>query len=221
MLTAEILQRRIDTAGAMQSLVKTMKALAAVNINQFEQAVRSLADYDRTVQLGLQALLRKYEFYGGLVRGEKYKGYMILVYDERGELIAKSLSHDWLLDIVDRLRALLRRAIRDWFVEGSDPGLCLTERVPPAVIEFGRRCQRDVVAQREARDLAARHAICLEGLGGTEDGVIGALAAVGLVAGGNDPIVIDMPKGRYVPRFHRRKSGEGTSRLPSGTSDRP
>ena len=59
MLTAEILQRRIDTAEAMQSLVKTMKALAAVNINQFEQAVRSLADYDRTVQLGLQALLRE------------------------------------------------------------------------------------------------------------------------------------------------------------------
>ena len=52
MLTAEILQRRIDTAEAMQSLVKTMKALAAVNINQFEQAVRSLADYDRTVQHG-------------------------------------------------------------------------------------------------------------------------------------------------------------------------
>ena len=59
MLTAEILQRRIDTAEAMQSLVKTMKALAAVNINQYEQAVRSLADYDRTVQLGLQALLRE------------------------------------------------------------------------------------------------------------------------------------------------------------------
>jgi hypothetical protein len=38
--------------------------------------------------------------------------------------------------------------------------------------------------------LAAAHGIRLLGLGGTQDGVIGALAAVGLAASGND--------GRYV-----------------------
>jgi len=93
---------------------------------------------------------------------------------------------------IDGLRELLRRAIRDWFVEGSDPGLCITERVPPEVVEFGRRCQRDVVSQQAARELAAEHAVYLEGLGGTEDGVIGALAAVGLVAGGNDGRVVNL-----------------------------
>ncbi|RKX43944.1 MAG: hypothetical protein DRP64_07490 [Verrucomicrobia bacterium] len=28
---------------------------------------------------------------------------MILVYDERGEIIARNMSHDWLLDIVEEL----------------------------------------------------------------------------------------------------------------------
>jgi 2-polyprenyl-6-methoxyphenol hydroxylase-like FAD-dependent oxidoreductase len=38
--------------------------------------------------------------------------------------------------------------------------------------------------------LAAAHGIHLEGLGGTNGGVIGALAAVGLAAGGNDGRVV-------------------------------
>lgn len=76
------------------------------------------------------------------------------------------------------------------FQPGSDPGLCVVKSVPPAVAEFGRKAQTDLVSQAEARALAAEHGISLRGLGGTEDGVIGALAAVGLAAGGND--------GRYV-----------------------
>jgi F-type H+-transporting ATPase subunit gamma len=35
-----------------------MKALAAVNIRQYERAVESLEDYNRTVEMGLQAVLR-------------------------------------------------------------------------------------------------------------------------------------------------------------------
>ncbi len=53
---------------------------------------------------GKDKILRRYENYGGTLRGEKYKGYMILVYDERGEIIAQNLSHDWLLDLVEKLR---------------------------------------------------------------------------------------------------------------------
>jgi len=90
-------------------------------------------------------------------------------------------------------RAVLARTeavMRQHFNPGSDPGLCVATRVPEAVTDFGRRAQRDVVSQAEARRLAAAHAIPLLGLGGTEDGVIGALAAVGLAAQGDD--------GRYV-----------------------
>jgi tRNA(Ile2) C34 agmatinyltransferase TiaS len=83
-------------------------------------------------------------------------------------------------------RALVRRH----FNPGSDPGLCVSHTVPAAVTAFGRRAQKEVVTQEEARALAAAHDILLAGLGGTEAGVIGALAAVGLAAGGED--------GRYV-----------------------
>jgi hypothetical protein len=91
---------------------------------------------------------------------------------------------------IESLIEKLRAAMRDWFVPGSDPGLCVAAAVPQAVAEFGRRCKTDFVDQQEARDLAARHGLYLEGLGGTEGGVIGALAAVGLAAGGDDGRIV-------------------------------
>jgi len=87
----------------------------------------------------------------------------------------------------------LQAEIRAWYVPGSDPGLCLAERVSTEVVSFGRRCQREVVGQADARALAAADMIHLEGFGGTEDGVIGALAAVGLLAGGDDGRVVHLP----------------------------
>ena len=53
------LRRKMDGAGKLGSVVRTMKALAASNIGQYENAVRSLADYHRTVQLGLAAFFRQ------------------------------------------------------------------------------------------------------------------------------------------------------------------
>jgi F-type H+-transporting ATPase subunit gamma len=52
------LRRKIDSAGDLQSVVRTMKALAASNIGQYEQSVNALADYYRTVELGLSACAR-------------------------------------------------------------------------------------------------------------------------------------------------------------------
>jgi hypothetical protein len=91
---------------------------------------------------------------------------------------------------IESLIEQLRAVMCDWFVPGSDPGLCVAAAVPQAVTEFGRRCQRELVDQQEARDLAVRHGLYLEGLGGTEGGVIGALAAVGLAAGGGDGRIV-------------------------------
>ena len=90
------------------------------------------------------------------------------------------------------LSAELRQAVVEWCPPGSDPGLCLTAEVPEAVARFGRRCQRELVEQAEARAVAASHDIYLEGLGGTEGGVIGALAAVGLAADGDDGRVVQL-----------------------------
>jgi len=53
------LRRKIDGAGDLQSVVRTMKALAASSIGQYEQSVSALADYARTVELGLSVCFRK------------------------------------------------------------------------------------------------------------------------------------------------------------------
>ena len=57
----ETLRRKIDSADELGSVVRTMKALAASGIVQYERAVRSLDDYYRTVELGLVACMRDKE----------------------------------------------------------------------------------------------------------------------------------------------------------------
>ena len=57
--TTASLRRKIDSAGDLQSVVRTMKALAASSIGQYERSVRALADYTRTVELGLSVCLRE------------------------------------------------------------------------------------------------------------------------------------------------------------------
>ena len=59
--TIASLRRKIGTAGDLQSVVRTMKAVAASSITQYERAVAALDDYYRTVQLGLVACLRGME----------------------------------------------------------------------------------------------------------------------------------------------------------------
>jgi F-type H+-transporting ATPase subunit gamma len=53
------LRRKIGGAGDLQSVVRTMKAVAASSIGQYEKSVLALADYYRTVELGLSACFRK------------------------------------------------------------------------------------------------------------------------------------------------------------------
>src|SRR5450432_3084400 len=59
--TTASLTRKINSAGDLQSVVRTMKALAASSIGQYEKSVRALADYYRTVELGLGACFRESE----------------------------------------------------------------------------------------------------------------------------------------------------------------
>ena len=56
--TTASLSRKISSAGDLQSVVRTMKALAASSIGQYERSVRALGDYYRTLELGLSACLR-------------------------------------------------------------------------------------------------------------------------------------------------------------------
>lgn len=56
--TTASLRRKIGSAGDLQSVVRTMKALAASSIGQYEQSVRALADYNRTIEFGLSICFR-------------------------------------------------------------------------------------------------------------------------------------------------------------------
>lgn len=55
--TLEDLNRKLEGAKDIKSVVKAMKAMAASNITQYEQAVASLGDYYQTVVLGIKAYL--------------------------------------------------------------------------------------------------------------------------------------------------------------------
>ena len=86
------------------------------------------------------------------------------------------------------LGVLTERAVRhlqaNW-MDGSDPGLCIAWdgcRAMPALVAFGKRAAVEVVTQEDARAAAA--GARLSGHGGTEDGIIGAAAGVGLTADG-------------------------------------
>lgn len=104
---------------------------------------------------------------------------------------------------MDRARLLetIREVMRAWFVEGSDPGLCVASAGTAEMDEFAARAKAELVRQQEARSVAARAGCHLEGLGGTEQGIIGALAAVALAAGGNDGRVVHLSTWPYPDDF--------------------
>jgi len=85
-----------------------------------------------------------------------------------GDLISRAVHH-----------------IERHFIHGSDPGLCVASEDNLALsklIHFGRACTSRVVTQKEA--LQAASGSHLSGHGGTNGGIIGAAAAVGLTAHG-------------------------------------
>ena len=73
---------------------------------------------------------------------------------------------------------------------GSDPGLCVAvaDRLknPARIIAFGNKAKHQVLGKAEAFALAQQHGLHLSEHGGTGDGIIGALAGVGLRLGKND-----------------------------------
>ncbi len=56
--TIASLRRKIHSSQDLRSVVRTMKAVAASSIGQYENSVRALTEYYRSVELGLSACLR-------------------------------------------------------------------------------------------------------------------------------------------------------------------
>jgi hypothetical protein len=90
----------------------------------------------------------------------------------------------------EQLLASVRAVMRAWYVEGSDPGLAVAGEASAGMAAFAARAKTDVVNQSEARSVADEARCHLEGLGGTNQGIIGALAAIALAAGGDDGRVV-------------------------------
>lgn len=53
------LRRKIESAEQLQSVVRTMKVLAAANIRDCDRAVDALAEYGRAMELGFQAVVQR------------------------------------------------------------------------------------------------------------------------------------------------------------------
>ncbi len=75
---------------------------------------------------------------------------------------------------------------------GSDPGVCTcaADQVTPELIAYAEAAQREVVPKDRAIKLARKLGVLLSEVGGTGDGIVGALASAGLRGSGNG--------GRYV-----------------------
>lgn len=72
--TAESLRRKTRGAEDLQSVVRTMKAMAASSIGQYEKSVRALGDYHRTVELGLSACFREGDAAGWMEKRTEHTG---------------------------------------------------------------------------------------------------------------------------------------------------
>ena len=102
-------------------------------------------------------------------------------------------------DVLDSVRKI----IKERFQDGSDPGLAIADVVPDSVRKFGREAQKKVLSKSEATMIAREARIHLEDLGGTGDGIIGALAGIGLCSTGDD--------GRYIMLPGMRELGGATT----------
>ena len=96
------------------------------------------------------------------------------------------------------LLELARRMVADRAAEGSDPAVCMGIDVPRAVQLFGGRAQREVLSPADARALAGEHGIALVQVSDTDDGLVGALAGVGLASTGNDGRFVSIARVREL-----------------------
>lgn len=101
------------------------------------------------------------------------------------------------VDLIE-LADAVQQKMMEHFNPGSDPGLCVARAVAPEIVAFGKRAKTEVVTQAEARSIAASNGCILRGLGGSEGGVIGALACVGLASTGDDGRFILVERSREL-----------------------
>jgi hypothetical protein len=113
-----------------------------------------------------------------------------LFFDKRIPFTSQNSSACLLVDGTD-LQALIQ--LSESFLKrvsaiGSDAGLAASkiELINEEVVRWGNRAKEEVLTQAEARTIAESSNVFLEGYTGNKDGIIGALAALGLRKEAND-----------------------------------
>jgi hypothetical protein len=103
--------------------------------------------------------------------------------------------------VMPRLIELAIEHLAELASPGSDPGLCVAREDADLAdaIGFGLACTHSIQTQEEAKAVAASAGIHLSGHGGTNDGIIGALAAVGLTAQGWSGRFLEFNNQRELP----------------------
>jgi F-type H+-transporting ATPase subunit gamma len=167
MQTPEALKAQIGSTEDLQSVVKTMKALAAVSIQQYEAAIAALRDYSRTIDLGLQILLQQPQFaerfsdrLNGDITSDGHQGLMIFGSDQGlcgqfNQQIVQHLAH-YLGDIPNDLKLETDRDYRV-AVMGARPlpslqdlGIHADERLPvPSTVDDITSTVQDLVLMIE------------------------------------------------------------------------
>jgi len=113
-----------------------------------------------------------------------------LLFDERIPYTSHNSSACVIIDFSDPSAKDILLSTAIGYIEreaapGSDPGLCFAcegDNALSELISFGYLCATRIVTQKEA--LQAALGIHISGHGGSNDGLIGAAAAVGLTASG-------------------------------------
>jgi hypothetical protein len=95
-------------------------------------------------------------------------------------------------DSVENLVAFMRSYVRENASRKSQAGFCISEAkgIPRKVVDFGLSCKSKIASTETAYSVAAAANIHIEGIKENSAGIIGALAAVGLRATGEDGYVI-------------------------------
>jgi tRNA(Ile2) C34 agmatinyltransferase TiaS len=91
-------------------------------------------------------------------------------------------------EAVDQSFLLAKNMMLQDFIIGSDPGIAIAKgrQINSAAVAFGIDAKSNIVTQERAREVAKNSSIRFEGLGGTNGGIIGAIAGIGLASLKND-----------------------------------
>lgn len=131
METRAALRQQLDSLGDLRSIVRTMKALSAASIREYEQAVDALQQYENTIELGFAAALRDHA--GGLMAADPAGG-------EVGRRVAVVFGSD------HGLCGRFNEQIAGHFID----------TLPPGPADAGNRPRVLAVGMRLAPVLAAR-----------------------------------------------------------------